>query len=82
MLSSSNSNALQRRREGRHGGRQEGREGRRNEVGEGRERGRGKGERRDAGRKRRERGDPLVSKLLTENINSTKSIKRAFFSLE
>lgn len=26
--------------------------------------------------------DPLVSKLLTENINSTKSIKRAFFPLE
>ena len=25
--------------------------------------------------------DPLVSKLLTENINSTKSIKRVLFSL-
>lgn len=37
------------------------------------------------GRKERERAcerDPPVGKLFTENINSTKSIKRAFFPLK
>lgn len=47
----------------------------------------GKGERGQEGKGKEEmqegrgerEGDPLVSKLLSENINSTKSIKRAFF---
>lgn len=42
----------------------------------------GKKEGRDRGRKgEREREKSLVSKVLTENINSTKSTKRAFFPL-
>lgn len=36
---------------------------------------------RDVQRERAGEREPLVSKLLTENINSTKSIKRVLFSL-
>lgn len=53
---------------GREGGRMRGRSE------EGRLRGGWEGKEREK--------DLLVSKLFTENINSTKSIKRAFFSLE
>lgn len=45
--------------------------------------GRGEGGRQRERERREVQGerDPLVSKLLTENINSTKSIKRRFLSL-